>query len=872
MPDYRFDGNNWVDSSTPDDPIFGAAGSCVYVSQNLYTSANLYSNLNWFSYGRLDTPNPYAPCEGCNECWDVHPFSLNRTGGGTGQNKSLSGAVFEWHPVTGADYYIVQWCKSDNFQGPTLRAAKVSTTYYELKLYSDIRRGDKVFWRVMAYDTSGKVSAKSTPRDFTYCKDNKRPKPKKDKGGNDTGSGAAGSHPDIANCEKANFCGKITGPDNLMCCHGKQMYHLQFAWSCKDEDGANVYEFVSVQWAVTGNPNDGGAVDGGIEIVAQNNQTVTIHVKGKQSQKATIAAQITLKDTSTNTAFSCTLKKSINVDCATGFPSYKPWLRTYMPITHVTHRDYVGSAICSESLTKTYANAVVPNSLTDDSGLTDLTKLCSGTYVATGSVVQVQKIMTPVDEFDPERPEPDECNGQDPGGGEDGETGEVAEIIHEARVALPMPWDCRHIDVYAVEECIAKCYSHPRSGHFSINDISNLQLYAVPEVVADPHATPPVAGSTRKHCLKWRESTFYFCRTKYNLVKYQTKYGPNWKYSCVVDQDTDTNTNCCPTTTTTTTTLPPGYTTTTTTTTLAPTTTTTTVYPTTTTSTTTTTCTVNGGVVDMSLLGSAAINEGECRLIELKRSGGSYGECCVELSVTSVAAGITYTLHPTTHCFPDYFEGTLHSELCITHDSDCIPEIGTGGQLVIEMTANLEGQCCNMGDKSLTVTVYDDDVCPTTTTTTTTAAPTTTTTTTTAAPTTTTTTTTTAAPTTTTTTTTTAAPTTTTTTTAAPTTTTTTETPGGGVTTTTTTTTTAAPGGTTTTSAPCACTGLSCGDCGCFEWIWSCDPADCINTGSWAPGDDCCGEVGGFTCGSPGQPATTPATNDTRVWVCCDEP
>ena len=707
MPDFRFDGKNWVESDTPNDPTFGAAGSCVYVSQNLYTSANLYSNLNWFSYGRLNTPIPYAPCEGCNECWDVHPFSLNRTGGGTGANKSLSGAVFEWHPVSGADYYIVQWCKSDNFQGPTLRAAKVSTTYYELKLYTDIRRGDKVFWRVMAYDTSGKVSAKSTPRDFTYCKDNKRPKPKKDKGGNDTGSGAAGSHPDIANCEMANFCGKITGPDNLMCCHGKQMYHLQFAWSCKDEDGQDVYEFVSVQWAVTGNPDDGGEVDGGIAISAQNAKTATIEVKSKKSQKATLAAQVTLKDKATNTAFNCVIKKSINVDCHTGYPSYKPWLHVYMPIIHVTDSDYVDDtgADCAASMEKTRSTSF-NSTLTDSSGTSGLHLLCSGQYVATGSVVQVSSQESDYADSQVDRPaEVDECLGQDPGGGSAGTSGKVTEVVHEARVALPMPWGCKHIDYHAVEDCIAKCYTHPRFSYFSIHDISDLQLYSVPAAAAYSSGGVDYPEVKRKHCLKWKETTINFCRTKYNLVKYRSHYGPNWKYSCVID--------CCddpPTTTTTpvptTTTTPIGWTTTTA-------------------AVTTTTCTVAGGYVEIDVGGT--ITEGNCEQVSVTRAGGTNGDCCVVLSVTSAAAGIMYTLSPTTLCWSHGESGDLYAELCIEHDPDCIPD--PSGELVITMSPSLTGQCCNLYNDTSTWTVEEDDECTTTTAavTTTTAAVTTTT-------------------------------------------------------------------------------------------------------------------------------------------------
>ena len=127
-----------------------------YITQSVYTSANLYSGLEWFSYGRLNTPRPLAPCPACNECWDVHPHSLNRTGGGTGEDKSFSGVTLEWTSVTDAAFYIVQWCKTEDFQGPTLRAAKVThvgaatTQYYDMRLFSDVRRGDKLIWRVMA--------------------------------------------------------------------------------------------------------------------------------------------------------------------------------------------------------------------------------------------------------------------------------------------------------------------------------------------------------------------------------------------------------------------------------------------------------------------------------------------------------------------------------------------------------------------------------------------------------------------------------------------------------------------------------------------------------------------------------------------------
>jgi hypothetical protein len=66
---------------------------------------------------------------------------------------------------------------------------------------------------------------------------------------------------------------------------------------------------------------------------------------------------------------------------------------------------------------------------------------------------------------------------------------------------------------------------------------------------------------------------------------------------------------------------------------------------------------------------------------------------------------------------------------------------------------------------------------------------------------------------------------------------------------------------------------MGCSPCGCFEWVWTCDESmGCAMTGAWSPGEDNCGTSGGFPCSTPPQPSSTPSTNDTRVWVCCDEP
>ena len=702
MPDYRFDGNEWVEVGSSEGN-FGSHGSadCAYIAQSVYSSANLYSDLSWFSYGRLDTPKPLAPCPACNECWDIHKHSLNRTGGGTGEDKSYSGLTLEWWNVTDADYYVVQWCKTSDFQGPTLRAAKVAhdvtttSQYYDMMLDVDVRRGDKLIWRVMAYSADGKVSAKSAPRSVTYCADNKRPKPAKNKQNNDTGSGSAGSHPDIANCEKANFCGKITGPDNLMCCHGKQMYHLQFAFSCKDEDGSDVYELVSVQWAVTGNPTDGGDVDGGIELVSSDNQTAVVNVKGKKSQKGVIAAQVTLKDKFTNTAFNCVLRKSINVDCKTGYPSYKPWLRSYMPLIHVTHRDYVGAVVCGDSVEKTKAGATISNSMSDSSGLTSLTKLCSGTYVATGAVVQFYKSLTPLPDFDPHRPDPDECHGQEPGVTDGGGTGQVTEVVHEARVVLPMPWDCSHIDVDAVEQCIASCYGGHSDGwsYFSLTSVTGLNLYKAPGP---------------KVCLEYYETTYNFCRTRHDLVKYEGKYGPTYYSTCVDD--------CCPTTPTTTTTT---TSTTTTTTTCDPT------DPDCTTTTTTTTSAPCGIVTILSC--PTSVRENQSGSVILARTGGCEGPCCVNIALSGPGAGIV-TLTSTHRCWSSGGCWNLAVGFSVGRDANCVDETFT---ITISLDSSDPSACCGIGGSTTcTITIDDIDSCTTTTT----GAPATTTTTTTSGP------------------------------------------------------------------------------------------------------------------------------------------
>ena len=285
---------------------------CVHIRQDVESYAE-QPEVAWHSDTVLDTPVLVSPEDNENLCKD------SASGGGT------SGAKLKWQNPAGADFAILQWANNPSFTGPTLRSKKITgSEEYDLSHPDELRDGEKIHWRVAAYNNSGGASKASESRTLTKeCKDQK-----KGGGGNPGGGG------DEVKCEQFGVKMKIDGPRWVMCCD-RAMWHLQIAHTCLTATGQPAATLANVVWTIEQNPADPQNT-----IEQQNEKFCVVRTQCEKSQVFVLRA--TAFFTSAVGNFSCSTVQKVFVDCRTGLPKYKPWLwLDYGPgINTYIHNDY----------------------------------------------------------------------------------------------------------------------------------------------------------------------------------------------------------------------------------------------------------------------------------------------------------------------------------------------------------------------------------------------------------------------------------------------------------------------------------------------------------------------------------------------------
>lgn len=277
--------------------------SCYYMRQYIQLAIT-QPGTAWRSDIILDTPELVSPLDGDSIC--AEEFDL------------------EWEEVSGADYYIVQWCRSSAFTGPTMRSRKTAGTSVTLDL-DDVPLETKVYWRVFAYSTTGGVSLKSEAWEVSKtCPNN---------------PGSPDGSPldfDFTKCTETGVKMIVDGPKWVMCCD-LAMWHLQMSWAHLDGSGNPVLRLDNVTWTVVQNPNDPHN-----DIQQQTEKFCTVRVNCKASQVFKLRVQAFFTDMRDMTSFACTEEVKVFVDCQTGLPQYKPWLQLNYGdgIVHYIHPDY----------------------------------------------------------------------------------------------------------------------------------------------------------------------------------------------------------------------------------------------------------------------------------------------------------------------------------------------------------------------------------------------------------------------------------------------------------------------------------------------------------------------------------------------------
>jgi hypothetical protein len=278
--------------------------SCYYIVQSLYTYFNQPA-VDWKRDYFLYRPNLYEPGDQEVIC------TTN-----TGTIGDATGIILDWLPVAKATKYIVQWCKNSSFTGPTLRASIVNapTVQYALKIGDDIRHGDSMHWRVMAFNSDGGTSAKSEPRSFTY----KCPGRKKGKGNEEDTT-----RDDM--CEKFNVALEIKTPRIYLCCE-TNLAVLQCSYSCKTEEGEVVVTKDSIEWEILNVENQNGKI---IKHETANERILGIETNCTGDNEFILKVCVNFTHVPTSTAFQCCTEVRVIVDCSYGYAVYKPWGKVY---------------------------------------------------------------------------------------------------------------------------------------------------------------------------------------------------------------------------------------------------------------------------------------------------------------------------------------------------------------------------------------------------------------------------------------------------------------------------------------------------------------------------------------------------------------
>lgn len=248
---------------------------------------------SWFNDGVLDRTVLLGPKDGANLCSEDGVLENFLTVG-------LSGVTLTWQAVSGATNYVVQWANNSSFRGPTLRSQLVSTTYLQLTWGQEIRLCDTVYWRVMAYSTTGNMSPKSETWSFTF----------------DCPEINSNAENFTIECSAFNVDIQISGPDLVK--KGDQgLYHTVVNWNKNTKQGGLV-ELVSEEWELKqdGDSAEILCVDDGLLILDIDDSTESSEVI-----TLTLKVNFTYTDeSSTVYEFYCEKTKDITLDAQTSLP------------------------------------------------------------------------------------------------------------------------------------------------------------------------------------------------------------------------------------------------------------------------------------------------------------------------------------------------------------------------------------------------------------------------------------------------------------------------------------------------------------------------------------------------------------------------
>jgi len=409
--------------------------SCPEIRQSIYTYVEQPAVV-WRSDVVLEPPVLLAPENESTVC----PSN-------TGGYDNPSGITLEWEDPVDADWIIIQVCDNSSFNGPTLRSVKVlaGEESYQLSLISEIRHGESVYWRAMAYSNSGGVSPKSDAWQFTYdCGS-----PGK-KGGSPPSP--AGRRPSL--CELYEVKMEVAGPDVIMAC-SQENFNANVVWTCEDGDGNEILRLDSVQWSVENDPAHPG------QITTQgptNGMEVIVNIDCEFSGLFAVVFCATFTHIPTSQQFVCCERKKFRVH-ERDIPQNKPQFQLNDPtkLKIYMHPDYTSLG----SGTYMYPSDANKSVLGRGSNV-----------VAKGPVMLVSQDVAPEQKARCKIP-----------------TGDSQMVGMESVVNIPVPWVCDHIKKEGKADSGLKCDDETPSGlmvdneaecTFGINSVTGLSMVLKP--------------------------------------------------------------------------------------------------------------------------------------------------------------------------------------------------------------------------------------------------------------------------------------------------------------------------------------------------------------------------------------------------------